>query len=68
MALFRAAEDVQVRLDAYVEDLLEKLRAAEEEDNLDRVRTFLDVAAEFMGLASDDKAAQIVRRRVAAAA
>ncbi len=64
----KSAEQVQVRLDAYIEDLLEKLRAAEEEDNLERVRTFLDVAAEFMGLASDDKAAQIVRRRVAAAA
>jgi hypothetical protein len=64
----KMAEQVTVRLDAYIEDLLEKLRAAEEDDNLERVRTFLDIAAEFMGLASDDKAAQIVRRRVAAAA
>jgi hypothetical protein len=64
----KCAEQVQLRLDGYIEDLLEKLRSAEEDDNLERVRTFLDIAAEFMGLASDDKAAQIVRRRVAAAA
>jgi hypothetical protein len=61
-------EAVQLRLDAYIEDLLDRLRAAEEEDNLERVRSFLDIAAEFMGLVSDDRAAQIVRRRVAAAA
>ena len=60
-------EQVQARLDTYVEDLLEKLRSGEG-DNLGRVRTFLDVAAEFTGLLSDDKAAQIVRRRMAAAA
>ena len=63
----KTTESIQLRLDAYVEDLLEKLRSAEEDGNLDRVRVFLDIAAEFMGLASDDKAAQIVRRRVAAA-
>ncbi|HEY5411775.1 MAG TPA: hypothetical protein VIJ94_13720, partial [Caulobacteraceae bacterium] len=63
----KATEQVQGRLDTYIEDLLEKLRAGED-DNLDRVRVYLDVAAEFMGLVSDDRAAQIVRRRVAAAA
>jgi hypothetical protein len=63
----RTVEHVQARLDTYVEDLLEKLRAGEG-DNLDRVRTYLDVAAEFTGLLSDDRAAQIVRRRMAAAA
>ena len=63
----KASEQVQGRLDTYIEDLLEKLRAGED-DNLDRVRVYLDVAAEFMGLLSDDRAAQIVRRRVAAAA
>ena len=63
----RTTEQVQARLDTYVEDLLEKLRAGEG-DNLDRVRAYLDVAAEVMGALSDDRAAQIVRRRMAAAA
>lgn len=60
-------EQVQARLDTYIEDLLEKLRSGEGAD-LDRVRTYLDVAADFMGVVGDDRAAQIVRRRVAAAA
>jgi hypothetical protein len=64
----RVADALHIRLDAYIEDLLEKLRSTEEDENLERVRVFLDIAAEFMGLATDDKAAQIVRRRVAAAA
>jgi hypothetical protein len=64
----KTTEAVQARLDTYIEDLLEKLRAAAEGENLDRIRVYLDVAAEFMGLVSDDRAAQIVRRRVAAAA
>jgi len=64
----KVSEAVQARLDTYVQDLLDKLRDAEEGENLERIRVFLDVAAEFMGLATDDKAAQIVRRRVAAAA
>jgi hypothetical protein len=63
----KTAEQVQNRLDTYVEDLLEKLRTGEGDD-LDRVRTFLDIAAEFTGVFSDDRAAQIVRRRMAAAA
>ncbi len=64
----KTAEALTSRLDIYIEDLLEKLRAGEEGEELERVRLYLDVAAEFMGLASDDKAAQIVRRRMAAAA
>ena len=64
----KEAEAVNLRLDGYVEDLLEKLRTPEECDDLDRVRAFIDIAAEFMGLVCDDKTAQIVRRRVAAAA
>ena len=64
----KVSEAVQARLDTYVQDLLDKLRVAEEGENLERIRVFLDIAAEFMGLVTDDKAAQIVRRRVAAAA
>ena len=63
----KASEAVQGRLDTYIEDLLDTLRSPEEGDDLERVRQFLALAAEFMGLATDDKAAQIVRRRVAAA-
>lgn len=69
----KTSEQVRNRLDTYIEDLLEKLRAGEVETAIDaeelvRVKVYLDLAAEFMGLVSDDKAAQIVRRRMAAAA
>jgi hypothetical protein len=64
----RTAESIQGRLSTYVEDLLEKLRHAESEETQARVRLYLNVAAEFLGLAAEEKAAQIVRRRVAAAA
>ena len=63
----KTAEQVQMRLDTYIDDLLEMLRAGEG-DNLERVRTYLDVAAELMGVLGDERAAQLVRRRVAAAA
>lgn len=69
----KTSEQVRNRLDTYIEDLLEKLRAHEDEtegdaEELARARVFLDIAAEFLGLVTDDKAAQIVRRRMAAAA
>ena len=64
----RTSESIQARLGPYVEDLLDKLRQDEPEENHVRVRLYLDIAAEFLGLASEEKAAQIVRRRVAAAA
>ena len=63
----KTSESVQGRLDTYIEDLLDMLRSPEEGHDLERVRQFLALAAEFMGLATDDKAAQIVLRRVAAA-
>lgn len=63
----RTSEHVQSRLDIYIEDLFEILRAPEEGDDLERVRQFLAIAAEFLGLATDDKVAQVVRRRMAAA-
>jgi hypothetical protein len=48
------------------EKVLEEIRA---DDGVDpeRARAFLEIAAEFCGLARDEKAAQIVRRRAAAA-
>jgi hypothetical protein len=63
----KVLEDVEARLDAYVEELLAEIRA---DDGIDQTRAhaFLEVAAEFCGLARDEKAAQIVRRRANAAA
>jgi hypothetical protein len=63
----KTAEGLQTRLDVYVEDLLEILHERDPSSNLDRVRQYLDLAAEFLALTSDERAAQIVRRRAAAA-
>jgi hypothetical protein len=62
----KALEVVDARLESYVEDLLEEIRGGESPD-LPRARAYLEVAAELCGLARDEKAAQIVRRRAAAA-
>jgi len=61
----KVAEMIAARLDHYVEDLLELLRA-DEFSNMDRVRAYLDLAADFTGAAAGEQAAQIVRRRAAA--
>jgi hypothetical protein len=62
----RVAEKLEGRLDQYVEDLLEMLRAQEVEA-LDRVRDYLDISAGLTDWACGEKAGQIVRRRMAAA-
>ena len=62
----KAGEMIEDRLDQYVEDLLEMLRA-EQVDSVERIHAYLEVTAGFMGAARDEKAAQIVRRRAAAA-
>jgi hypothetical protein len=62
----RIMEAVDKHIDPYVEDALEHLRSGDVE-NPDRIRAFLTVAAEILTLSKDDKAAQIVRRRLAAA-
>ena len=61
----KLAEAIQARLEQYVEDLLELLRADELSD-MERVRAYLAIAADFVGAASGEQAAQIVRRRAAA--
>ncbi len=61
----KLGEAMQSRLEHYVEDLLELLRADELSD-MDRVRAYLAIAADFIGDASGEQAAQIVRRRAAA--
>jgi hypothetical protein len=62
----KAAEMIEERLDQYVEDLLEMLRA-EDAGPAPRIHAFLEVTAGFMAQAHGEKAAQIVRRRAAAA-
>ena len=62
----KTLEVLEPRLDAYVEDILDEIRGPDT-SHVERARAFLEIAAEFCGLARDDKAAQIVRRRAAAA-
>jgi hypothetical protein len=62
----RILESIEKHIDPYVEDLLDHLRAPDSE-NPDRTRAFLEAAADILALAKDEKAGQIVRRRLAAA-
>ena len=62
----KVLEEVAHGLDGYLEELLSMIHSGEG-DNLDLARQYLDIAAEFTGLVHDDQAAQIVRRRAAAA-
>jgi hypothetical protein len=62
----KVLEQIEGRIDQYVEDLLEMLRA-EEVENPERVRAFLEITAQMIDIIRDSKAGQIVRRRAAAA-
>ncbi|HWA62724.1 MAG TPA: hypothetical protein VG939_15190 [Caulobacteraceae bacterium] len=62
----KAMEILEARLDNYVEDILDQLRHGEAKEPA-RARAFLEVAADLNGVARDAKAAQLVRRRAAAA-
>ena len=62
----RILEAVDRHIDPYVEDALEHLRSDEVEVP-ERVRAFLSIAADILTLSKDEKTAQIVRRRLAAA-
>ncbi len=59
-------ETVGLRIDRYVEDVLEQLRLGDAIDP-HRAQEFLDVAAQLMTLVRDRQAAGVVRRRAAAA-
>jgi hypothetical protein len=61
----RALSEVNERLTAYTDDLLGHLRS-DDLDNMERARRYLEVAAGFLELSADERAAQIVRRRAAA--
>jgi hypothetical protein len=61
----KVIEALEQRLDTYVDDLVERLRGSDCTDP-EWVRAHLEVAADFFGMIKGPKAAQIVRRRVAA--
>jgi hypothetical protein len=62
----KVGEKLEERLDDYIENLLETLRA-EEVEALDRVKAYMEVAAAFVDAAQGEQAGQLVRRRAAAA-
>jgi hypothetical protein len=62
----KVIEALEIRMDTYVEDLLELLHGPQHPDRV-QARAFLEIAADVMGLLRGPKAAQIVRRRGAAA-
>jgi hypothetical protein len=62
----RAGEEIAHRLDSYIEDILAMAHSGELETQ-EHARAFLEVAADMTALAQDEKSAQIVRRRAAAA-
>lgn len=59
-------EKLNARLDPYIEDVLHVARTGEGGDSAVAVQ-YLDVAAGFIAYTRDDKTAEIVRRRAAAA-
>jgi hypothetical protein len=63
----KAIEELENRIDTYVEHVLEEIRADDGVDP-DRARAFLEIAAELSAIGRDEKSAQIIRRRAAAAA
>lgn len=61
----KVVEALDARIDQYAEELLELLHAGAQP--AERLREYLALAAEFLGLVRDPKAADIVRRRTAVA-
>jgi hypothetical protein len=59
-------EGLREQLDMYVEELLDMLKTGDAEDE-NNARAFLMIAADFSRLVRDEKAADLVRRRAAAA-
>jgi len=60
-------EALEQRLDPYIEDVLDTLRAGGEGVPSARIRAYLDFAAQALGAIRNAEAADIVRRRMAAA-
>ena len=63
----KVLESLEQRLDQYAEDLLNLLHGGEGEDG-SRITAYLEITAQFLSLIKGPQAAQIVRRRLAAAA
>jgi hypothetical protein len=61
-----AEESLSAHLDQYVEDLLDMLHAGDA-DLEPRVRAYLDIAAQCLALVTGERAADVARRRAAAA-
>ena len=64
----KVAEAVESRLQTYSEDLIDKLRDEQEAALHDRIRLYLEAAAQCMTLTAGEKSGQIIRRRLASAA
>ena len=62
----QVAETLCDRLEVYADELIHLLNSGEAPD-ADIARTYLELAAEFLEVTENDKAAQIVRRRAAVA-
>lgn len=62
----KVCESVEHRLNSYVEELLHFMREGEADEPM-FARLYMDEVADLMGRVCDEKAAQIVRRRAAAA-
>lgn len=62
----KVIEALDLKLGQYAEDLLEQLHAGDQAPS-ERIRAYLDIAAEFLGLVRDPKSADIIRRRAAVA-
>jgi hypothetical protein len=62
----KVVEALDPRIDQYAEDLLELLHNGEG-GPVERVKAYLEITAEFLGLVRDPKAAEIIRRRTAVA-
>jgi hypothetical protein len=62
----KVCEAVEHRLNNYTEELLHSMREGEAEEPV-FARLYVEEVADLMGRVRDEKAAQIVRRRAAAA-
>jgi hypothetical protein len=62
----RILDAVEKHTDPYVVDLLDLLRTGDAESSA-RIRNYIEAAAQILGLIHDEKAADLVRRRLAAA-
>lgn len=61
----KVIEALDARLEHYAEDLIDLLRSGEGPS--ERLRAMLETVADFLGMAKDPKAAELVRRRTAVA-